>query len=116
MAATIKGITSLSFGCDTISTVVMQSSDASISRDIVYAQKEDGDYAAFAIIGAGKCEASGEYLHKGSDISSLATLLSTLSSTPTGSGGLYIYELSVKTTNNGFKRGSFKAGGVEGVS
>ena len=102
------------FGCETVSAVIMQSSDVNITRNIVYAEDEQGANVAFAITTGGKCEASGEYYYRGSDIAAFIATVTVAS--PTGVGGLYVYELSRKTTNNGFQRGSFKAGGVEGVS
>ena len=67
MAATIKGITTLVFGCDTVSTVIMQSVDSETSGEVTYVQDEDSDFVGFALHAFGKREASGEYVYKGAD-------------------------------------------------
>lgn len=115
MAATIKGITTLVFGCDSVSTVIMQSTDTETSGEITYVQDEDADYVAFAIHSLGKREASGEYVYKGADIVTALGVAITLTNA-VGSGGLYVYSYGRKATNNGFLRGTFKAGGVDGIS
>lgn len=115
MAATIKGVTTLVFGCDVVSAVIMQSVDSETTAEIAYAQDEDGKYVAFAIPEGGKVEASGEYLFKGSDIVSALGASITLTNA-VGGGGLYVYSYGRKATNTGFVRGTFKAGGIDGVS
>jgi len=116
MAATIKGVTTLVFGCDSITAVIMQSLDGDTSGEVTYAQDEDGDYVAFALHSFGKREASGEYLYKGADIVTALGSSITLSNAVPGTGGLYVYTYGRKQTNVGFTRGSFKAAGVEGIT
>ncbi len=115
MAATIKGITTLVFGCDTVSTVIMQSVDSETSGEVTYVQDEDSDFVGFALHAFGKREASGEYVYKGADCVTALGVAITLTNA-VGSGGLYVYTYGRKATNNGFLRGTFKAAGVEGVS
>jgi len=116
MAATIKGITTLVFGCDSnITTVIMQSEDATTSGEITYVNDEDGDYVAYAIHSLGKNDVSGEYIYKGADATTALGLAITLTNATFG-GLLYVYELGRKLSNNGFMRGTFKAGGVTTVT
>lgn len=116
MAATIKGVTSLIFGCDSITTVIMQSTDSEISTEIVYAADEDGKYVALAIPEGGKIEVSGEYLYKGADIVSAMATSVSLTNGSDDAGAVFVYSYGRKATNNGFMTGSFKAGGVVGVT
>lgn len=117
MAATIKGVTTLIFGCDTVTTVIMQSVDGENAGEITYVQDEDGDHAAFAIHSLGRREVSGEYMYKNADVATaLGLALSTLTNACPGTGSLYVYSLGRKESNTGFMRGTFKAGGVDGIT
>lgn len=115
MASVIKGLTTLVFGCDTVSTVILQSTQTSTSGDVAYIRDEDGDYTAMALYGAGKRECSGEYMYKGADIVTALFTAITLTNA-VGTGGLYVYQYGRTATNTGFLRGNFRAAGIEGVS
>jgi hypothetical protein len=115
MAATIKGVTTLVFGCDSITTIINQSIDSTQSGEITYVNDEDGDYVAYAVHGLGKVDISGEYMYKGADIVTALGIAVTL--TVGSFGGLaLVYELGRKQSNTGFVRGTFKAGGVTTVT
>lgn len=115
MASVIKGLTTLVFGCDTVTTVIMQSTDSETSGDVAYVQDEDGDYKAFALFGSGKREVSGEYIYSGADIVTALFTAITLTNA-VGSGGLYVYSYSRKASNTGFLRGTYRAAGIDGIS
>lgn len=112
MAASIFGETNLKFGCPQINSLHTQSAEATITRDEVYAQDEEGAYKAIAIPDKGKCTASGEALYAGSDIATLNSTV-TIANTPSGFATVYCTEISTSMTNTGFMRTKFKAAGVE---
>ena len=115
MPASIKGITTLVFGCDVVSAVIMQTTDSDVSGEVSYVQDEDADFVAFALHSSGKREATGEYVYKGDDIVTAIFDAVTLSNA-VGSGALFVYTYGRKQTNTGFMRGTFKAAGVEGIT
>lgn len=115
MAAVIKGLTTLVFGCDTVSTVIMQSTQSDTSGEVAYVRDEDGDYQAMALFGAGRREVSGSYIYKGADIVTALFTAITLTNA-VGTGGLYVYQYGRSSTNTGFVQGNFRAAGIEGVS
>lgn len=114
MAATVKGTSGLVFGTPTESSVIMQSVEETRSTEVVEARDEDGDVTGLAFYGGNRTEVTGEYLFKGSDIGALGASI-TLTGLTT-SGDLYITELGTKTENTGFKKGSFKAVAVTGIT
>ena len=114
MAATVKGTSGLAFGTPTNAGVIMQSLDETRSTQTAEATDEDGDVVGFCIYGGTKQEVSGEYLYIGADLGTLGATV-TLSGL-TSPGGLYLTELGTKSSNTGFKMGSFKAISVTGVS
>lgn len=115
MAAIIKGLTTLVFGCDVVAAVINQSIDGDTSGDVTWGQDEDGDYVSLCLHSFGKREASGEYLFKGADIVTALGVTVTLANVP-GTGVLYVYTYGRKQSNNGFVRGTFKAAGIEGIT
>lgn len=112
MAASIYGETTLKFGCPQINSLHTQSAEATITRDEIYAQDEEGSYKALAIPDKGKCTASGEAIYNGTDIATLNSTV-TIGNAPAGYATVYCTEISTSMTNTGFMRTKFKAAGVE---
>lgn len=104
--ATIHGDTSLAFGCTSTTAGITQSFDTESSVDVSWAQDESGDYIAYALGEVPKVEASGEYLINAGGVAAIASTVTADGTT------CHIYSTSVKETNNGFKRGNFKAAGL----
>ena len=115
MAATVKGITTLVFGTDTVSGVIMQDLDSELTGQVTEVTDEQDSVVAFALHHIERADVSGTYVYKGSDIvTSLGTALTLTNAV--GSGGTYVYTYGRKQTHNGFMTGSFKAIRVQGIS
>ena len=117
MAASVKDTVGLEFGTPTNAKVVMQSLEETRSTKTEEATDEDGDTIGLAIYGGSRQEISGTYLFKGSDIGVIGAsiVLSGLEAI-SPSGDVYVTELGTKTSNTGFKEGSFKAISISGVT
>lgn len=117
MAATVKGTAGLTFGTPTEASVIMQSVDETRSTQTAEAPDEDGDVIGLAIFGGQRQEISGEYLWKGSDIGSIASAIILTGITAISpAGDVYVIELGTRTSNTDFKRGTFRAISISGVT
>lgn len=115
MAASIKGVTTLVFGVDAVTAVIMQSFDSEANGNVEYVVDEDGDTAGFALYGGDRVEMTGRYVYKGADIVTALFSSITLASA-VGSGTIYVYSYGRQATNTGFVTGTFKAVRVTGIT
>lgn len=117
MAATVKSTSSLTFGTPTEASVVMQSVEESRTTNTAEAADEDGDVIGLAIYGGQRQEITGEYLFTGSDIGSIGSSITLSGLTAISpAGDVYVVELGTRTSNTGFKTGSFRAISISGVT
>lgn len=98
MAATILGLSSLTFGVPSISGLVVNSVSFSQSVNISEVIDEDGDYVAAALHGR-KNTGSISGTNKGATL----TVGSTLAVTGAPTGTYYITELSQSSSADGFQ-------------
>jgi hypothetical protein len=97
MAATILGLTSLTFGAPTVSGLVVNSSSFTESVNIAEVIDEDGDYVAASLHGR---RVNGSI--SGTDAGGSFATGSTLAVTGAPSGTYYITEVSGSRNADGF--------------
>jgi hypothetical protein len=114
MSATIKGSTVMVFGCDTVTSVTMQTTDSSGTGEVTEVTDEQNSVIAFAMSHGERVDVSGTYIYKGADITTLATAITLANAY--GSGGIYVYSMGRKAGHNAFLTGDFKAIRVSGIS
>jgi hypothetical protein len=98
MAATILGLTTLSFGTPTISGLVVQSASFTESVNIAEVMDEDGDYIAAALSGK---RVNGSI--SATDAGGTFTTGATLAITGAPSGTYYITEVATSRSADGFR-------------
>ena len=114
MAASIKGLTTLVFGADSVTTVIMQNIDVTTTGEYVAARDEDGDTVALAFYGSNTSEVSGEYIYKGAAIGTIAAAVAGI--TVPGTGSVFLISYGTRKTNTGFMTGNFRAVSVDGIT
>lgn len=114
MASSIKGLTTLTFGVGTVTTVIMQNLDVQTAGEYTDVRDEDGDIVAMAFYGNNKSDVTGEYVYKGADIGTVAAAISGV--TVPGTGSVFLVSFGRKSTNTGFTMGNFKAVSVDGIT
>jgi hypothetical protein len=111
MAASILGITTLTFGVPTITGLIVNSSSFSETVNVAEVIGEDGDYLAAALHGR-RTSASVSGTANGGTFSTGATL--TLAGAP--SGTYYITEITQDRTADGFQQFSISAQAWAGMA
>lgn len=99
MAATVLGITTLTFGAPTVSGLVVQNVSFDESVNITEVQDEDGDYVSAALSGS-KTTGTIEAVENGNTTAMGATLAVT--GAPTGT--FHVTARGVRFGNTEFKR------------
>lgn len=105
MAATILGITTLTFGVPTLSGLIVNSASFAESVNIAEVIDEDGDYVAAALHGK-RITATVSGTANGSSLAIGGTL--SLSGAPSN-GTYYVTEKTTDRTADGFQQFSFTA-------
>jgi hypothetical protein len=98
MAATILGLTTLSFGVSTVAGLVVQSSSFTESVNIAEVMDEDGDYVGAALSGK-RINGTISATDAGGSFATGATL--AISGAPAGT--YYITEVSTSRSADGFR-------------
>ena len=117
MAASVKSTENLTFGTPIEASVIMQSVDETRTVETAEARDEDGDIVGIAFYGGQRQEVTGEYLYTGSgfaDLGAAITLTNLEAISP--AGDLYLVEQGTRTSNTGFKTGSFRAVAISGIT